>query len=138
MEQAKPYLPDVIYCGSAYEAAEGADAVVIATEWEEFRALDLDRLRCLMVRPVIVDLRNIYRADEMKRPTSATLQSVGRRRSDTRKPQCHGAAKRPTRRQSRHSPRLCNANLVLPYPSAGFLAAFATILTDCENQFCKV
>jgi UDPglucose 6-dehydrogenase len=67
MEQAKPYLPDVIYCGSAYEAAEGADAVVIATEWEEFRALDLDRLRCLMVRPVIVDLRNIYRADEMKR-----------------------------------------------------------------------
>ena len=45
MEQAKPQLPDVIYCSSAYEAAEGADAVVIATEWEQFRALDLDRLR---------------------------------------------------------------------------------------------
>ena len=42
MEQAKPQLPDVIYCGSAYEAAEGAEAVVIATEWEQFRALDLD------------------------------------------------------------------------------------------------
>ena len=77
MEQAKPYLPDVIYCGSAYEAAEGADAVVIATEWEQFRALDLDRLRCLMVRPVIVDLRNIYRADGMKRANFRYL-TVGR------------------------------------------------------------
>jgi UDPglucose 6-dehydrogenase len=45
MEQAKPYLPDVIYCGNAYEAAEGSEAVVIVTEWEQFRALDLDRLR---------------------------------------------------------------------------------------------
>jgi UDPglucose 6-dehydrogenase len=67
MEQAKPLLPDVIYCKSAYSAAEGADAVVIATEWEQFRALDLARLKNVMVRPVIVDLRNIYRAEEMKR-----------------------------------------------------------------------
>src|SRR3984957_9895866 len=77
MEQAKPRLPDVIYCGSAYEAAEGAEAVVIATEWEQFRALDLERLRCVMVRPVIVDLRNIYRADEMKRANFRYL-TVGR------------------------------------------------------------
>jgi UDPglucose 6-dehydrogenase len=77
MEQAKPYLPDVIYCGSAYEAAEGAEAVVIATEWEQFRALDLERLRCVMVRPVIVDLRNIYRADEIKRANFRYL-TVGR------------------------------------------------------------
>ena len=77
MEQAKPQLPDVIYCGSAYEAAEGADAVVIATEWEQFRALDLDRLRCVMARPVIVDLRNIYRAEEMKRANFRYL-AVGR------------------------------------------------------------
>jgi UDPglucose 6-dehydrogenase len=77
MEQAKPHLPEVIYCGSAYEAAEGAEAVVIATEWEQFRALDLDRLRCVMVRPVIVDLRNIYRADEMKRANFRYL-TVGR------------------------------------------------------------
>jgi UDPglucose 6-dehydrogenase len=77
MEQAKPLLPDVIYCGSAYEAAEGAEAVVIATEWEQFRALDLERLRCVMVRPVIVDLRNIYRADEMKRANFRYL-TVGR------------------------------------------------------------
>jgi UDPglucose 6-dehydrogenase len=67
MEQAKPLLPDVHYCQSAYSAAEGADAVVIATEWEQFRALDLARLKAVMVQPVIVDLRNIYRADEMQR-----------------------------------------------------------------------
>jgi UDPglucose 6-dehydrogenase len=77
MEHVKPLLPDVVYCGSAYEAAEGAEAVVIATEWEQFRALDLERLRCVMVRPVIVDLRNIYRADEMKRANFRYL-AVGR------------------------------------------------------------
>ena len=67
MEQAKPLLPGVHYCHSAYSAAEGADAVVIATEWEQFRALDLARLKEVMMQPVIVDLRNIYRADEMRR-----------------------------------------------------------------------
>jgi UDPglucose 6-dehydrogenase len=67
MEAAKTLLPDVIYCCNAYDAAEGAEAVVIATEWEQFRALDLDRLHSIMARPVIVDLRNIYRAEEMKR-----------------------------------------------------------------------
>ncbi len=67
MEQAKPLLPDVHYCQSAYSAAEGADAVVIATEWEQFRALDLARLKGIMVQPVIVDLRNIYRDEEMRR-----------------------------------------------------------------------
>jgi UDPglucose 6-dehydrogenase len=67
MEQAKPLLPAVHYCDSAYSAAEGADVVVIATEWEQFRALDLARLKRLMTQPVIVDLRNIYRASDMKR-----------------------------------------------------------------------
>jgi UDPglucose 6-dehydrogenase len=67
MEQAKPLLPEVCYCDSAYEAAEGADAIVIATEWEQFRALDLERLRRAMAQPLIVDLRNVYRADEMRR-----------------------------------------------------------------------
>jgi UDPglucose 6-dehydrogenase len=67
MEQAKPLLPAVQYSTSAYAAAEGADAVVIATEWEQFRALDLSRLKRVMAQPVIVDLRNIYRDDEMKR-----------------------------------------------------------------------
>jgi UDPglucose 6-dehydrogenase len=67
MEQAKLELEAVTYCDSAYAAAEGAHAVVIATEWEQFRALDLVQLKLAMARPVIVDLRNIYRADEMKR-----------------------------------------------------------------------
>ena len=67
MEQAKPLLPAVHYCDSAYSAAEGAHAVVIATEWEQFRALDLARLKRAMAQPVIVDLRNIYRPDEMQR-----------------------------------------------------------------------
>ena len=67
MEQAKPQLQGVHYCSGAYMAAEGAHAIVIATEWEQFRALDLSRLKAVMAQPVIVDLRNIYRADEMKR-----------------------------------------------------------------------
>jgi UDPglucose 6-dehydrogenase len=67
MEQAKPHLPDVHYCQSAYSAAEGAEALVIATEWEQFRALDLSRLKDVMARPLIIDLRNIYRDDEMQR-----------------------------------------------------------------------
>jgi UDPglucose 6-dehydrogenase len=67
MEQAKPQLPGVQYCNGAYDAAEGAHAIVIATEWEQFRALDLDRLKTVMAQPVIVDLRNIYRTDEMRR-----------------------------------------------------------------------
>jgi len=65
MEQAKTVLTDVAYCTDAYECADGADALVIATEWEQFRALDLRRLKDLMACPVVVDLRNIYRADEL-------------------------------------------------------------------------
>jgi UDPglucose 6-dehydrogenase len=67
MEQAKPVLPDVTYCDSAYACAEGADALTIVTEWEQFRALDLNRLKGVMARPVVVDLRNIYRPDDMAR-----------------------------------------------------------------------
>jgi len=77
MEQAKPLLPAVHYCSSAYNAAEGADAVVIATEWEQFRALDLARLKEVMATPVVVDLRNVYRVDEMKR-ASFRYVAVGR------------------------------------------------------------
>jgi UDPglucose 6-dehydrogenase len=67
MEHAKLQLPDVAFCESVYDAAENADAVVIATEWEQFRALDLKRLRRIMAQPVIVDLRNIYRCEDMRR-----------------------------------------------------------------------
>jgi UDPglucose 6-dehydrogenase len=95
MEQAKPHLPDVIYCASAYEAATAADAIVIATEWEQFRALDLERLRAIMARPVIVDLRNVYRADEMIRAGFRYL-TVGRpgdeREAEAAMPRRHASA----------------------------------------------
>jgi UDPglucose 6-dehydrogenase len=67
MEQAKRELSAVKYCNDAYAAAQSADALVIVTEWEQFRALDLVRLKSIMARPIIVDLRNIYRTAEMKR-----------------------------------------------------------------------
>jgi len=67
MATARTLLPNVIYCDDAYTCASGADALVIVTEWEQFRALDFDRLRDSMACPTIVDLRNIYRPDEMHR-----------------------------------------------------------------------
>jgi UDPglucose 6-dehydrogenase len=77
MEEAKRALPDIAYAPSAYACVEGADATVIVTEWEEFRALDLKRLRGAMARPVMVDLRNIYRPDEMERH-GIRYDSIGR------------------------------------------------------------
>jgi UDPglucose 6-dehydrogenase len=65
MAEAAHLLPDVQMTDSAYAAAEGADAVVIVTEWDPFRALDLDRLKLLMNQPVLVDLRNICRPEDM-------------------------------------------------------------------------
>src|SRR3954451_2868694 len=59
MEQAKKMLPGLTYCNDEYECAQGAAALVIVTEWEQFRALDLDRLKSLMAQCVVVDLRNI-------------------------------------------------------------------------------
>jgi UDPglucose 6-dehydrogenase len=67
MDQAKAVLKNVTYCESAYDGADGADALVIATEWEQFRALDFARLRDLMACPVVVDLRNIYRPEKLSR-----------------------------------------------------------------------
>jgi UDPglucose 6-dehydrogenase len=66
MEKALPVLPDIQYGTSAYEAAEGAEALLIATEWEQFRKLDWERLRDSMVRPLILDGRNLLSAKEMK------------------------------------------------------------------------
>jgi UDPglucose 6-dehydrogenase len=77
MEQAKQLLPGVSYSENPYACAQGADALVIVTEWEEFRALDLERLKAVMARPVIVDLRNIYRPDEMAK-LGFLYSSVGR------------------------------------------------------------
>ncbi len=77
MEQAKPLLPDIAYADSAYACAQGADALVIVTEWEQFRALDFGRLKEIMAKPVVVDLRNVYRPEDMARYGFA-YHSVGR------------------------------------------------------------
>jgi UDPglucose 6-dehydrogenase len=65
MEQARSELSDVTYCDGPYSCAEGSDALVIVTEWEQFRALDLARLKREMACPVIIDLRNVYRPEEV-------------------------------------------------------------------------
>ena len=67
MDQAKAHFRDVAFCGDAYTCAEGASALVIVTEWEQFRALDFERLGKVMERRVLIDLRNIYRPDEVTR-----------------------------------------------------------------------
>jgi UDPglucose 6-dehydrogenase len=77
MEQAKQVLADVTYSRGPYDCVEEADAVVIVTEWEQFRALDLERVRDLMACPVMVDLRNIYRPEDMKKYGFA-YTSIGR------------------------------------------------------------
>ena len=77
IQQARSVLGDVTYCDGAYICATGADALVIVTEWEQFRALDFARLSQVMAQPVVVDLRNIYRADEVARHGSRYV-SVGR------------------------------------------------------------
>ena len=66
-EQARGMLAGVTFCANPYEAAEGASAVAIVTEWDQFRALDLARLKSLLADPVMVDLRNIYRPEELAR-----------------------------------------------------------------------
>jgi UDPglucose 6-dehydrogenase len=63
--EARQLLPGVDFKAGPYEVAEGADALVILTEWDQFRALDLDRVREAMRQPVVIDLRNIYRPAEM-------------------------------------------------------------------------
>jgi UDPglucose 6-dehydrogenase len=77
MEQARRELPDIEYCDDPYACARGADALVIVTEWVQFRALDLERLKREMAQPVIVDLRNIYRPEDMV-ALGFTYESVGR------------------------------------------------------------
>src|SRR4051794_22081209 len=77
MEQAKGVLTDVEYAQDPYACARGADALVIVTEWDMFRALDLGRLKAALADAILVDLRNIYRPDEMKR-RGFTYVSVGR------------------------------------------------------------
>ena len=74
---AKPLLPGTIFAANAYAAIEGADALVIVTEWDHFRALDLGRVKSALRTPVVIDLRNIYRPDDM-RARGFIYHSIGR------------------------------------------------------------
>ena len=65
MEQARHELPDIDYVADPYLCAKGADALVVVTEWVQYRALDIERLKQQMRQPVVVDLRNIYRPEDM-------------------------------------------------------------------------
>ncbi len=65
MHEAKKLLPDVQWCEDSYKALDGADCVALLTEWNEFRALDLSRVKTLLKRPVMVDLRNVYKPEDM-------------------------------------------------------------------------
>jgi UDPglucose 6-dehydrogenase len=77
MEQARKELPDIEYCGDPYACVRGADAMVVVTEWVQYRTLDLERLKREMARPVVVDLRNIYRSEDMA-AQGFIYESVGR------------------------------------------------------------
>ncbi len=77
MAEARHMLTNVDFRDDPYAAAEGADALVIITEWDQFRALDLDRIKLIMRKPVLVDLRNIYKPEDM-RARGFAYASVGR------------------------------------------------------------
>ncbi|MFN5783250.1 MAG: UDP binding domain-containing protein, partial [Novosphingobium sp.] len=77
MDQARPLMPDVAMCNNAYEAIAGADATVIVTEWDAFRALDLERIKRIAKAAVLVDLRNVYDPAEV-RAKGFAYSSIGR------------------------------------------------------------
>jgi UDPglucose 6-dehydrogenase len=77
MDEAKALIDGPVWCSDAYDAMDGADAVAIITEWNEFRALDLSRARALLKQPIMVDLRNIYGPEQM-RDAGFTYISIGR------------------------------------------------------------
>jgi UDPglucose 6-dehydrogenase len=78
MEAAKGLMPDITYTADPYDCAAGADAMVLVTEWEAFRALNLKKLKSALRQPVIVDLRNVYRPAEME-AEGFIYSSIGRR-----------------------------------------------------------
>jgi UDPglucose 6-dehydrogenase len=80
-EQARQLLSDVYFAGDAYEAAQGADAVALVTEWDDYRRLDLKRLAGIMATPVFVDLRNVYQRTEVE-AAGFTYEAVGRGASE--------------------------------------------------------
>jgi UDPglucose 6-dehydrogenase len=82
IDNAREVLPaGVVYCKDSYDAAAGADCLVILTEWNQFRSLDLERLRRALRRPLVVDLRNVYEPERM-RDAGFAYESVGRAARD--------------------------------------------------------
>jgi len=77
VHEAGKVLSEVDFCDGPYHAVDGADAMVLITEWDQFRALDLDRLKALLKTPTVVDLRNVYQPADMKR-RGFNYVSVGR------------------------------------------------------------
>jgi UDPglucose 6-dehydrogenase len=81
MVEAQKVLENVVFCGGAYDAMQGADALVLVTEWNEFRALDLERVKGLLRSPTVIDLRNIYKPADMA-DAGFFYFSIGRRSVD--------------------------------------------------------
>ncbi|QPF84630.1 UDP-glucose/GDP-mannose dehydrogenase family protein [Bradyrhizobium genosp. L] len=77
IEQARKELPEIEYCDDPYDCVKGADAMVVVTEWVQYRTLDLERLKAEMKQPVVVDLRNVYRPEDMAAHGFA-YDSIGR------------------------------------------------------------
>jgi UDPglucose 6-dehydrogenase len=77
IDEAKKLMPEIAYCADAYRTMEGADALVLITEWNEFRGLDLERVKRLLARPLVIDLRNVYKPEEM-REAGLEYHSIGR------------------------------------------------------------
>jgi UDPglucose 6-dehydrogenase len=77
MRAAEPHLPGVTLCKDAYQACEGADAAVLVTEWNQFRMLDLERARLALRRPLMIDLRNVYEPETLRK-AGFEYSSVGR------------------------------------------------------------
>jgi len=92
MAAAAAALPEVVWCDDAYGAIEGADAMVVLTEWNQFRGLDLERVHSLLRRPVVIDLRNIYEPGDMM-AAGFSYSSIGR-------PVVHAAPAAETRKSA--------------------------------------
>jgi UDPglucose 6-dehydrogenase len=77
MDNTKNILPDLTYCQDEYETSAGSDALVIATEWNQFRNLDLLRIKKLQKTPILIDLRNLYEPKKVKK-LGIIYEGVGR------------------------------------------------------------
>ena len=77
MDNTKKILPNLTYCQDEYETAQYSDALVIATEWNQFRNLDLSKIKKLLKTPVLIDLRNLYEPNQV-RELGFIYKGVGR------------------------------------------------------------